>query len=196
MALGLGLGPAGERFGGGIQRAHLALDVGDDNGVGHGAQDGREPGFALGELARHGVFVDGDFDGRVERGGGDGLDDVAVRLGELGAIERGAIGVRGEEDDGDGKAAADDFGGLDAVHASVEADVHEHKLGVGRGFHGLLAGGDGGDDAVAELLDTLRDVARDQALVFNQQYGVGVWVRFGLHGLHDSLDAFLPEWGM
>ena len=122
------------------------------------------------------MFVDGDFDGGVKRGGGDGLDNVAERLGELGALERGAVGMRGEENHGDTEAAADDFRGLDAIHVSIEADVHEHKLGLGGGFDGLFTGGGDGDDTVAELFDVLRDVARDESLVFNQQNVVSVWV--------------------
>ncbi|KAF5044549.1 hypothetical protein DSECCO2_490650 [anaerobic digester metagenome] len=142
-----------------------------------------------------GVLVEGDLDGHVQVARLGGLDDVAEGLGDLRAAQGLLVVVAREEDDGDLGAFEDLLGGLDAVHAALEEDVHEDegRFLPGHGLDGLLAGSDDALDRVAELLQTLLHVEGDDDVVLDKEDGGLAGRRFcrgirflarwrGLHG--------------
>jgi hypothetical protein len=66
------------------------------------------------------------------------LHEVGVWRRALRAVDRGEVAVCGEEDDRDLFPFADRLRRLDAIHRPLEADVHQHEVGLVR-----RRGGDG-----------------------------------------------------
>ena len=97
------------------------------------------------------------------------LEHVAVRRGRGGAPHGRLVGVRGEEDHRDVEAFANLGGGLDAVHRSAEADVHQHEIGSGvrDGADRRGARVDDRGHLVAEAAERRGDVHRHDGLVLD-----------------------------
>jgi len=64
------------------------------------------------------------------------------------------------------------MGCFDAVHGPVQANVHEHYIGARSRFDGLFAGAGDGGDAMPERFQALRDIASNEAFIFDQQNAI------------------------
>ena len=162
-----------KRFGGAVQDADPPKRIGDYNGFRHRSQRGAKPGFLLLELAFHAVFVDRHLDGGVQRSRAQRLDDVAEGIGGLGALERGPVGMRGQEHHRHVMARANLLRRGDAVALAVDANVHQNQVGAGGLLHGFFGGRDRGHHLVSQGFQARGDIVRDQPLVFHHQHLVG-----------------------
>src|SRR5262249_51642069 len=127
--------------------------------------------LALAQPALGGGFVQRQLDRRAQLGLLERLEQVARGVGGAGATDGLVVGVGREIDDRYAAALADAARGLDAVGVAVEADVHEHEGGgelLGHADRGGARAGDA-DDGVTDALELLADVARDHALVLDDQ---------------------------
>ena len=100
------------------------------------------------------MLGDGHFDAALKRRGAQRLDDIAERAGQFGALQSGAVGVRGQEDDGQVVARANLQRRLDSIALAVDANVHQHDLRAGGQLQSLLGRGRRADDLVAQRLQT------------------------------------------
>ena len=173
LSRGFLFGPSREPLRRRIQDAHSSFHIRHRNRIRHGPEHRREPRLAFGDLAFHGVLVHGDFNRGMQCRRCHRLHDVAERGGLFRAVHRCAVGVRGKEHHGDAVAFADDLRRLDAVHPPVEPDIHQYDLGFARQIHRFFARARNRRHAMPQRFQALRNVARDQALVLNQQHVVG-----------------------
>ena len=166
-------GVAGHPLRAGVPTRHAAVEIDDDDRVvAHRVDQEAHPFFALPErVVLRAVPVQRELDRAPQLSLVERLQHVAVRRGAGRALHRGIVGVRGEEDDRDVEALADDAAGLDAVHRTAEADVHQHQVGT-RFRRGVDRGGPGVDHRghrVAEAAQRGRDVHGHDGLVLDHQ---------------------------
>ncbi len=90
------------------------------------------------------VPMQGDFEDRLQLVILAGRNQVAPGLRQLGSLEGGFVRVGGEKDHGQLKPVPELLRGRDAVHLTLQADVHEHQvrplfLGQGQGLKATAA---------------------------------------------------------
>ena len=76
----------------------------------------------------HVVLVNGHLDGGDQFPFVQWLEQVSVRLRDLGAFESFVVGVGGEIDHGEGQTLAEQLGGLDAIELATQADEHSMNI--------------------------------------------------------------------
>ena len=76
------------------------------------------------------MLVQSELHCRVEIALLAGLEQVAHRVGDLGAFEGGLIGIGGEVDDGDLQLAGDLLGSRHAVDVALELNGHQYHVGA------------------------------------------------------------------
>ena len=74
--------------------------------------------------------VKSDLDGYMQLPLIDRLKDLSGRFSDLGPIKRGLVCVGGDVDHGAALCGSDGFSGLDAVHRSLQGNVHKDNIGV------------------------------------------------------------------
>src|SRR5271166_2811324 len=111
------------------------------------------------------------LDGGVQFAFLEGLGDVAEGFGNFSAFQGSAVGVRGQIDDRNIEALAKGTGGLGAVHASLDANVHQGQVGgVAFGLgQGIGAAGDYGGNGIAELSQNVAQILGGDPLVFDNK---------------------------
>ena len=126
-------------------------------------------GFQSGLLFFDPVLVDGDFDSRMQFSFGEGLEQIAERLGYLGALQGIFIGKGREIDHRNVEALPYVFCRLHPVHFPVQLDIHQHQ--IRSHLSGLLDGQFAGrghlGNFVAQALEFALDVQSDDAFVFD-----------------------------
>ncbi len=126
-------------------------------------------GFA--EFFVHLAFVQRDLDGGAETGFVERLNQITERLRFFGGLDQFLVSVSRQENDRGAVGLEDFFGGLDAVHLSLELDVHQDQFGTlfpDRGQRGL-GGGDAFRNGIPDAFQSVFDVLGDNAFVFNDQ---------------------------
>ena len=167
----LGERPAGEFLGHRIHKRDRAEDVRADDAVGHAAEGGDEAFLAGAEFGVRAVAADGEFDDRAQFALVEGLEQIAVRL--RGARPQGGRFVRvpGQENHRPLEFPLHPRRGFDAVHAPLQADVHEHEVRLlePHRFHRFRAGAAEGGHFVTALRQSAVEVARYYRLVLHNQ---------------------------
>ncbi len=168
---GLVLLPAGEGLGHRVHELDPAVLVGRHHAVADALQRRGQPPLAVLEALLDAVLVERHLDGREQLPLLEGLQHVAERLGDLGALQRVRVGVGGQVDDGDVVAAADLRGSLDAVHFAVQEDVHEHQVRTPPAglLDRLFPGGRRVGHLVTEVPQPAHQVHCDDVLVLDHQ---------------------------
>ncbi len=127
--------------------------------------------LALAKLVFHVVLVQRHFHHGKQLLVLEGLDDVAVGHGLPGLLEGGPVGVGGEENDGDVEPLPGEPGGQDAVHVSLDNDVHKNQVGFFNPGKIERVPARRGDpcDCVPVGLELFLDVHRGDGFVFGYQ---------------------------
>ena len=163
--------PARQGLGGAAHEADTPFGVRGDHRLPDAAQRGGEPALALPQAAFHLVPVERHLDHDVQLALVEGLEKVAVRLGDACPLERRGIRVRGEIDDRDVQNLPDVLRRLDAVHVAAQVDVHQDEVGTERArtLDRVPAAADRRGDGVPQPLKGRSDVERDCGLVLDHQ---------------------------
>ena len=124
------LAPAGELFGEGIEVGDALRLVGGDDCIADAPERGGQPSFHVMQAVLRPMAVEGHLDGCVERLLLEGLDEEAKRFAHSGLLQRTQIGIGRDEHHRRLVGRTDLSCGRNAVHLAVQADVHEHEVGV------------------------------------------------------------------
>ena len=108
---------------------------------------------------------------RIQLAGGKRFENIAIRLGQLGA-GNDRFGIKGgQEHHRQVILPAQDVGCSDAVEGASQLDVHQDQIRkeLCSQLDGLLGRGTMADRLIAQLKQLLLQVAHDDRLVFNDQ---------------------------
>jgi hypothetical protein len=154
-----------------VEEHDAAGRIGAHHGVGDRAQRGLEPALVLADPLLDAVAVQRQLDCAAQLGRLHRLHQVAQRLGALGPLDGGLVGVRGQVHDGHAVAIAEQCGSGDAVDRPLDADVHQHQVGdrLAGPLQRLVGGRRHRRHLVAELGQRLLDVVGDDALVLDDE---------------------------
>ena len=125
-----------------VQKRDLTVDVHRQYGIRDRAQCCREPSLPLPQAPLHLVFEERDFNRAAKLRGLHWLEQVAMRLCNLGPLNGSLVGVCGEIDHRHIELAFENLRCLNSVARSFDPDVHQHDVGTPLGSAGdRLVGG-------------------------------------------------------
>jgi hypothetical protein len=109
---------------------HVPAFPGNDNSVVGVFYRGAVPLFGLPELSFQPGPVKSDFNSYTKLSLIDRLKDVPEWFSNLGPIKCSLVCVGGDVNHGAGACGPDGFSGLDAIHRSLQGNVHKDHIGV------------------------------------------------------------------
>jgi hypothetical protein len=98
---------------------------------------------------------------------GNRFGDISEWARQLGALDGGAVAVRGEKNHREVEFFPNPCGCIDPIDRSVDPDVHQNNVGCRRMFQRFLGRTHGRHYLMAQRFQTIRDVQSDQPLIFH-----------------------------
>ncbi len=147
------------------------MRVARDHGVANRSERGRVPSLARGEALLSSVLINGDLDGRTQLRFVKRLQEIAERLGVARTDDRFLVCICRQEEDRELGNDTDLCRSVDPIQVSLKADVHSDEVGsmfCGED-NGVLTARGCGSDRMANALQLLLNVARDDPVVLEYE---------------------------